>query len=101
MQLRPGVELDEDVLVSFARRHAINRIAAFGSVLRPDFGPESDIDLLVEFQSGRVPGLLGVASMELELADLLGRPVDVRTYADLSRYFRDQVQATARELYAA
>ena len=101
MELRPGLEVDDRVLSSFARRHAINRIAAFGSVLRADFGPTSDIDLLVEFEPGRVPGLLGLASMEIELGDLLGRQVDVRTHGDLSRYFRDQVRANSQELYAA
>ncbi len=101
MELRPGIDVDRSVLRSFAQRHAIKRIAAFGSVLRSDFGPASDIDLLVDFEPGRVPGLLGVASMEIELGELLGRQIDLRTYGDLSRYFRDQVRATALELYAA
>jgi hypothetical protein len=101
MELRPGIEVDDQVLDEFARRHAIRHLAAFGSVLRPDFGPASDIDLLVEFEPDRVPGLLAIASMELELEQLLGRSVDLRTYGDLSRYFRDQVRASARELYAA
>ena len=101
MQLRPGIEVDDGVLTAFARRHAIQRIAAFGSVLRGDFGPSSDIDLLVEFQPDHVPGLLAIAGMEIELERLLGRAVDLRTYGDLSRYFRDQVRATAQELYAA
>ncbi len=101
MELRPGIDLDEAVLIAFAHRHSIKRLAAFGSVLRGDFGPASDIDLLVEFHPDRVPGLLAMANMELELEQVLGRPVDLRTYGDLSRYFRDQVRATARELYAA
>ncbi len=101
MELRPGIEVDDRVLDEFARRHAIKRLAAFGSVLREDFGPASDIDLLVEFEADHVPGLLAIAGMELELELLLGRPVDLRTYGDLSRYFRDQVRAAAQELYAA
>jgi len=101
MELRPGIEVDDQVLDEFARRHAITHLAAFGSVLRHDFGPASDIDLLVEFDPDHVPGLLAIASMELELEQLLGRSVDLRTYGDLSRYFRDQVRATAQELYAA
>lgn len=101
MELRPGIEVDDHVLDEFAHRHAIRRIAAFGSVLRGDFGPASDIDLLVEFEPDHVPGLLAIAGMEIELERLLGRAVDVRTYGDLSRHFRDQVCATAQELYAA
>ena len=101
MELRPGIELEDQLLDEFAHRHAIRRLAAFGSVLRPDFGPASDIDLLVEFDPDHVPGLLAIASMELELEQHLGRSVELRTYGDLSRYFRDQVRATAQELYAA
>jgi predicted nucleotidyltransferase len=101
MELRPGIEVADDVLGEFAHRLAIKRLAAFGSVLRADFGPASDIDLLVEFEPDHVPGLLTLAGMELELEQLLGRPVDLRTYGDLSRYFRDRVRAGALELYAA
>jgi uncharacterized protein len=101
MQIRPGLHVDDNALSSFAARHAIRRLALFGSVLRDDFGPNSDIDVLVEFEPGRSPGLLEIASMELELGELLGREVELRTYYDLSRYFRDEVRATARELYAA
>lgn len=101
MELRPGIEVDDQVLDEFAHRHAIRTLAAFGSVLRVDFGPASDVDLLVEFEPEHVPGLLAIAGMELELEQLLGRQVDLRTYGDLSRYFRDEVRATARELYAA
>ncbi len=101
MELRPGIGVDDEALVAFAHRHSIRRLAAFGSVLRGDFGPASDIDLLVEFEPDHVPGLLTIAGMELELEQMLGRPVDLRTWGDLSRYFRDQVRATAQELYAA
>lgn len=55
----------------------------------------------MEFEADRVPGLLGLASMEIELEEILGRPVDLRTYGDLSRYFRDQVRASAREVYSS
>jgi len=98
MQIRPGLQVDDDALASFAARHAIRRLALFGSVLRDDFGHDSDIDVLVEFEPGRSPGLLEIASMELELVE---HEVELRTYHDLSRYFRDEVRATARELYAA
>ena len=101
MELRPGLGLDDTVLADFAVRHGIRRLAAFGSVLRGDFGDESDIDLLVEFEPGRIPGLLTIAAMELELGSMLGREVELRTYGDLSRFFRDEVRGGARELYAA
>ncbi len=101
MQLRPGLSLDETFLAVFARRHGIRRLALFGSALRDDFGPDSDVDLLVEFQPGHLPGLLHLAQMELELEDALGRPVELRTSEDLSPYFRHEVTSTARPLYAA
>ena len=71
----------------------------FGSALRSDFGPESDIDLLVEFEPGRTPGLLGIADMELGLSRMFGRKVDLRTLGDLSRYFRQQVIDEAQIQY--
>jgi len=101
VEIRPGIGVNDATLAAFAQRHAIRRLAAFGSVLRSDFRPDSDIDVLVEFVPGRVPGLLGIAAMELELGELIGREVELRTYADLSRFFRDQVRHSARELYAA
>lgn len=101
MELRPGIEVGDDVLEAFAHRHSIRRLAAFGSVLGPDFGPASDIDLLVEFEPDHIPGLLAISSMELELEQILDRSVDLRTYGDLSRYFRDRVRDSARQLYAA
>ena len=73
----------------------------YGSALREDFGPSCDIDILVEFQPGRTPGLLHLAQMELELENVIGREVELRTYEGLSLYFRDDVAATARLLYAA
>ena len=101
MELLPGLSVDDAFLAMFARTHGIRRIALFGSALRADFRPDSDIDLLVEFQPGHTPGLLHLAQMELELEDALGRPVELRTPEDLSPYFRDQVTSNARSLYAA
>ncbi|MGH3926901.1 MAG: nucleotidyltransferase family protein [Pseudonocardiaceae bacterium] len=97
------VNLDDadDLLRDLAMRHGIRRLALFGSVLRGEDAPASDIDLLVEFEEGRTPGLLSMAEMELELSAVFGREVELRTYEDLSRYFRDDVQAQARVLYAA
>lgn len=101
MELRPGIAIEEQALAGFAARHGVRRLAAFGSVLRVDFTDESDVDLLVEFEPGRTPGLLTIAAMEIELGELLGREVDLRTANDLSHHFRDQVVASAQELYAA
>ena len=101
MELRPGVTIDAALLESFARRHGIRRLSLFGSSLRSDFTDRSDVDLLVEFEPDRIPGLFRLASMERELETLIGRPVDLRTYHDLSKFFRDDVASTARTLYAA
>ena len=93
--------LDATTLACFCERHHIRRLVLFGSQLKGTAPPDSDIDLLVEFEPGRVPGLLALASMELELSDLLGgRRVDLRTAEDLSRYFRDEVMRTAEVQYA-
>ena len=72
------------------QRH-IRKLSLFGSVLTPRFRPESDVDVLVEFEPGHVPGFLGLAQMELELGAIMGRKVDLRTPGELSRYFRDEV----------
>jgi hypothetical protein len=75
-------------LAAFCRRHHIRRLSPFGSVLRDDFRPDSDIDVLVEFEAGHVPDFLGISLMQIELSGLLGHEVDLRTPAELSRYFR-------------
>lgn len=84
---------------SFCSRHHIRKLSLFGSVLTPRFRPESDIDVLVEFEPGKVPGLFDLAGMELELTEKLGRKVDLRTPQELSRYFRDEVVAGAAVQY--
>jgi predicted nucleotidyltransferase len=93
--------VDESVLAAFCARHNIRRLSLFGSRLVGVERPDSDVDLLVEFEPGMVPGLLAVASMEAELSELLGgRPVDLRTPQDLSRYFREDVVRSAEVQYA-
>ena len=93
--------LPKEQIAEFCRRRHIRRLAVFGSALRPDFRPDSDLDLLVEFEPDHLPGLFGVARMERELSGLLGgRKIDLRTPQDLSRYFRQQVLAEAEEQYA-
>src|SRR5512145_3284507 len=99
--MHPRLPLDATTLASFCERHHICRLALFGSQHKGTARPDSDIDLLVEFKPGRVPGLLALASMELERSELLGgRRFDLRTAEDLSRYFRDEVIRTAEVQYA-
>ena len=93
---------DRAALTALCRRHRIRRISLFGSVLKGTARPDSDVDLLVEFEPDAIPGLLGLAAIEMELSDFLGgRRVDLRTAQELSRYFRDEVMRTARVQYAA
>lgn len=90
--------LSREKLEDFCRKHHIKKLALFGSVLRPDFRPDSDIDVLVEFEAGHVPGF-GIVEMENELSYLVGRKVDLRTPNDLSPYFREQVVREAKVPY--
>ena len=91
----PQAEID-----SFCRRHHVRKLSLFGSALHGETRPDSDIDLLVEFEPGRAPGL-GFFAMEQELSRLLGRTVDLSTPQFLSRYFRDEVLAEAEVKYAS
>ena len=85
----PRVPIPKEAIADFCQRHHIPRFAFFGSVLRADFGPKSDIDVLVDFEPDAVPGLLTVARIERELSDVLGGyKVDLRTPQELSRYFK-------------
>lgn len=96
-----NIKVRRDKIADFCRRHHIAKLSFFGSVLRADFRSTSDIDVLVEFEPEHVPGLFSLARMERELSALLGkRKVDLRTPQDLSRYFRDEVVATAEVQYA-
>ena len=83
--MNPQVSIPKTCLASFCRTRGIKRLAVFGSALRSDFGPESDIDLLVEFEPGCEPGLLKIVRMERELADLLRRDVDLVTRSAIER----------------
>ena len=97
---RARIEIPQAEIEAFCRRHHIARLALFGSVLRDDFGPESDVDVLVEFEPGHVPGLEFV-SMADELEEIVGRRVDFLTPSMLSRWMRPQVMNEARLLYDA
>ena len=93
--------ISESEIVNFCRRNHIRRLALFGSALRDELKPDSDIDLLVEFEEKHIPGLITLAGMEIELSNKFGRKVDLRTPGDLSRYFRDEVVRTAEVQYEA
>jgi predicted nucleotidyltransferase len=86
-------------LEAFCRRHHISKLALFGSVLRDDFRPDSDVDVLVEFEPGARVSLFDMVDLEVELTEIIGRKVDLRTPGDLSRYFRQQVVDSAEVLY--
>ncbi len=87
-------------LREFCRRHHVRRLSLFGSVLTSRFRRRSDVDVLVEFVPGKGPGLIGMAGMQDELSTMLGgRRVDLRTAAELSRYFRRDVVSRARVQY--
>lgn len=91
---------DQDALAGICRRHHIRRLSLFGSTMKGSDRPDSDIDLLVEFQPNAKPSLLTMARIEIELSSLLGgRKVDLRTAQDLSRYFRDEVVQAAETQY--
>ena len=94
------IVIDRERVEAFCKRRHVQRLALFGSVLRDDFTPESDVDVLVEFEPGHVPGLAFFA-MQDELSEILGRRVDLNTPGSLSRYFRDQVLAEAETQYGA
>jgi hypothetical protein len=91
--------IDQERIEGFCRRHHIRRLSLFGSVLREGFTLGSDVDVLVEFEPGRVPGLAFFA-LERELSEILGYPVDLNTPGFLSPHFRDQVLAEAEMQYA-
>jgi uncharacterized protein len=95
---RAKIEIPVERLQAFCRRHHIRRLALFGSVLRDDFQPDSDVDVIVEFESGHVPGLEFFA-MQDELSGIFGRTVDLNTPGFLSAHFRDRVLADAEVQY--
>ena len=92
--------LTGQLLAAYCRRWHIHKLSVFGSAVRPDFGPDSDLDILVEFETGHSPGLAFFA-MQRELAELLGRPVALNTPGCLPPEFRSQVQAEAEVRYVA
>lgn len=95
------IQVPREALAEFCRRNQIRRLSLFGSVLREDFGPDSDVDVLVEFEPEARVGFFALMRMEMELSELFGHKVDLNTPGFLSRYFRDQVLEEAEVQYAA
>jgi uncharacterized protein len=89
------IDILKEKIAEFCRRNHIRKLALFGSALGDEFRPDSDIELLVEFYPDHIPGLIRLAGMEIELTEIVGRKVDLRTEEDLSNYFRDEVVKSA------
>ncbi len=95
-----GIHFSGDIIAEFCQRHHIRRLAVFGSILRDDFRPDSDIDVLVEFEPAHTPGL-AFFGMQEELSEILQRKIDLHTPGFLSKYFRDEVLSEAEDQYVA
>jgi uncharacterized protein len=95
------IKLPMDEIATFCRRHHIRQLALFGSALREDFGPDSDLDILVEFEPEAQVGFMALSGMQLELAELLQRPVDLVPRQGLKPKIRDAVLSSAQVIYAA
>ena len=98
---KPNIDIPQEKIAEFCRRHYIRRLALFGSALRDNFTPDSDVDVLVEFEPGTRVGMIGLAGIELELSSILGRKVDMNTPGFISKYFRNQVLEEAEDQYVA
>ena len=94
------IEIPKKRIEGFCKKHHIRKLSLFGSALRDNFNPESDVDILVEFDPTHIPGFIRLAGMEIELTEILGHKVDMRTAQDLSRYFREEVLTSAEVQYA-
>ncbi|MBL8136750.1 MAG: nucleotidyltransferase family protein [Acidobacteria bacterium] len=99
--MTPRVPVPTAAIADFCRKWQVTEFALFGSVLRDDFRPDSDVDVLVDFEPAHAVGLIGLAALQRELAALIRRNVDLRTPNDRSPCFRDDVMHSAREQYAA
>ncbi len=97
VEIAPSLSSKE--IEAFCRHNRIRKLSLFGSILTPQFRPDSDVDFLVEFEAGCTPGLFGLMRMKTELSAMVGRAVDLRTPGDLSRYYRDRVVAAAAVQY--
>lgn len=100
MLKRAKIKIPKKKIEEFCKNYHIRKLSFFGSFLRKDFGPDSDLDILVEFEPGQKVGFLKLAGMERELSKILSHKVDLRTPAELSRYFRQEVIDSAEVQYA-
>ncbi len=96
-----NIDIPQKKIAEFCQRHHIKRLALFGSALRDDFKPDSDVDVLVEFEPGTRIGMIRLAGIELELSEILDRKVDMHTPGFISKYFRNQVLTEAEDQYVA
>jgi len=96
-----GINFPEDQLAAFCDQHRVSRLSLFGSILRDDFSPDSDVDILIEFEPGVRMGLFKFMGLAMELEKIVGRKVDLREAEDLSPLFRMRVVKGARTLHAA
>lgn len=96
-----GIQIPPQRLAEFCTRNHIQRLSLFGSILTGRFRPDSDVDILVEFEPGQTPGFMRMAGLELELSEMIGRKVELRTPAELSPYIRDEVLQASETQYAA
>jgi predicted nucleotidyltransferase len=97
MSVRIGIDKAE--IAEFCRHHRIRQLALFGSVLRDDFRPDSDVDVLVSFEPSARVGLITLAGMEIELSRILGRRAEMHTDKGLNPQFRDEVLGLAEVQY--
>lgn len=95
------INIPKDRIAEFCMRNRVRRLSLFGSVLREDFGPDSDVDILVEFEPGTRIGLIQLSGLEIELGNIVGRKVDLNTPGFLSKYYRDQILTEADVQYDA
>ena len=100
MPVAGKLAIPKDQSAEFCKKNFIRRLSIFGSALRDDFTPDSDVDVLVEFDHLHIPELIRLAGMEIELSEIIGRKVDLRTAQELSRYFRQEVVESAELQYA-
>ena len=95
------ISISKDRIAEFCMRNQVRKLSLFGSVLREDFGPDSDVDVLVEFEPGTRIGLIRLSGLEIELGNIVGRKVDLNTPGFLSKYYRDQILSAADVQYDA
>ena len=95
------ISIPKERIAEFCKRNRVRRLSLFGSVLREDFGPESDVDILLEFEPGTRVGLIRLSGLEIELGNIVGRKIDLNTAGFLSKYYRDQILAEADVQYDA